>query len=131
VVVSPYDWLVDAQAVRTVQHPYTMTESETSDCIAEMVDRIVRQFDPIRVILFGSHARGEATRDSDVDLLVVLPEVDDKRAAAVRIRRALADAPLAKDILVTTPEEIECRGDTIGWILRPALREGRVLYERG
>lgn len=98
--------------------------------IATMTDRIVREFDPIRVILFGSHARGEAGRDSDVDLLVVLPKVDDQRRAAVAIRRLLADLPVAKDIVVTTPEEIAARGDLVGTILRPALREGVVVYER-
>jgi predicted nucleotidyltransferase len=112
-----------------MQHPYSMTDSETRDCIAEMVRRVVLEFDPLKVILFGSHARGEAGRDSDVDLLVVLPEVANKRDAAVRIRRALADSPLPKDIVVTTPEEIERRGDVIGTVLRPALREGRVVYE--
>ena len=46
------------------------------------------------------------------------------------IRRALADLPVCKDIVVTTPEEIIRRGDLIGTVLRPALREGKVLYER-
>ena len=50
--------------------------------------------------------------------------------AAVAIRRALADLPVCKDIVVTTPEEITRRGDLIGTVLRPALREGKVLYER-
>jgi predicted nucleotidyltransferase len=99
--------------------------------ISAMTDRIVREFDPVRVILFGSHARGEAGRDSDVDLLVVLPKVDHQRQAAVAIRRLLADLPVAKDIVVTTPEEIAARGHLVGTILRPALREGRVIYERG
>jgi predicted nucleotidyltransferase len=95
-----------------------------------MTDRIVREFDPVRVILFGSHARGEAGRHSDVDLLVVLPQVDDPRRAAVAIRRLLADLPVAKDIVVTTPEEVAARGHLVGTILRPALREGVVVYER-
>ena len=98
--------------------------------IALMAERIVAQFAPLRVILFGSYARGDATRDSDIDLLVVLPHVDDRRATTVAIRRALADLPVAKDIIVTTPDEIEQRGDLVGTVLRPALREGRVLYER-
>jgi predicted nucleotidyltransferase len=100
------------------------------DTIRGMVDRIVRRFAPVRVVLFGSHARGEAGPDSDVDLLVVLPKVDCKRQARVAIRRCLADAPVPKDIIVTTPDEIERRGDVVGTVLRPALREGVVLYER-
>ena len=46
------------------------------------------------------------------------------------VKRALADLPVCKDIVVTTPEEITRRGDLIGTVLRPALREGKVLYER-
>jgi uncharacterized protein len=100
------------------------------DYIAAMTARIVEEFAPVRVIVFGSHARGEAGPESDVDLVVVLPAVDDTREAAVRIRRALAHFPVSKDVIVTTPEEIARRGDLVGTILRPALREGRVVYER-
>ncbi len=65
-----------------------------------------------------------------MDLLVVLPQVDNKRQVTIEIRRALADLPVAKDIIVTTPEEIARRGDLVGTVLRPALHEGQVLYER-
>ena len=114
-----------------MKHPYEIDEHEAQACIADMVNRIVDGFEPLKVILFGSYARGDAGRDSDVDLLVVLPHVENKREAAVQMRRLLADAPLPKDIVVTTPEEVERRGDVIGTVLRPALREGKVLYERG
>jgi predicted nucleotidyltransferase len=103
----------------------------TTELIPVMIDRIVRDFHPVRILLFGSHARGEAGPESDVDLLVVLPEVADKRQAAVEIRRALREFPVCKDIIVTTVEEISRRGDLVGTVLRPALREGKVLYERG
>jgi len=102
----------------------------TTDVIQTMTDRIVRDFHPLRIMLFGSHARGDARPNSDVDLLVVLSQVANKRLAAVEIRRALADLLVCKDIVVTTPEEITRRGDLIGTVLRPALREGKVLYER-
>jgi predicted nucleotidyltransferase len=102
----------------------------TADLIETMTDRIVRDFHPLRLILFGSHARGDARPDSDVDLLVVLSQAANKRLVAVEIRRALADLPVCKDIIVTTPEEIARRGDLVGTVLRPALREGKVLYER-
>lgn len=102
----------------------------THELIADMTDRIARDFHPLRIILFGSHARGDATADSDVDLLVVLPEAPNKRQAAIEIRRVLRDLPVSKDIIVTTPDEIARRGDLIGPVLRPALREGRILYER-
>ena len=95
-----------------------------------MLDRIVRGFQPLRIILFGSQARDQSDPASDIDLLVVLPEVANKRQVAVEIRRLLADLPVGKDILITTQEEITRRGDWIGGVLRPAIREGKVLYER-
>ena len=98
--------------------------------VAVMLERIVNGFHPLRVVLFGSYARGEAGPDSDIDLLVVLPHVSDKRKVAVQIRRALTDIPAPKDIIVTSPEEIARRGHIVGTVLRPALREGKVLYER-
>jgi predicted nucleotidyltransferase len=102
----------------------------TQTMLEAMVDRIVARFHPLRVIVFGSHGRGTATATSDVDLLVVLPDVADKRRTAVEIRRALGDLPISKDIVVTTPDEIARRGDLVGSVLRAALREGKVLYER-
>jgi len=102
----------------------------TESVISEMIDRLVREFDPLKIVLFGSHARGDANEHSDVDLLVVLPEVSERRQEVVDMRVALADLPLPKDVIVTTPEEIRRRGHLVGTVLRPALREGRVMYER-
>lgn len=98
----------------------------------EAIERIVAGFDPLRVVLFGSLARGEAGANSDVDLLIVMPDdsFPDKHEVTVEILRALKDMPFPKDVVVTTPEEIERRGDLVGTVLRPALREGKVLYER-
>lgn len=96
-----------------------------------MVDRIVGRFQPARVVLSGSRARGSASEWSDVDLLVVMPHVADKRKAAIDIRRLLADMPVSKGIIVATPEEVERRGQVVGTVIHAALREGTVLYERG
>ncbi|MDE0200334.1 MAG: nucleotidyltransferase domain-containing protein [Caldilineaceae bacterium] len=103
----------------------------TTDTVIEtMVDRIVARFQPARVLLFGSHARGTADCWSDVDLLVVMEEVSDKRRAAVEMRRELSDLPVSKDIVVTTPDEIARRGKVVGSLLRAALRDAKILYER-
>ena len=95
-----------------------------------MVDRIVERFDPEKIILFGSHARGDAGPDSDVDLLVVMPVTGSKRDKMVEIGVALHDIPLPKDIIVTTPEDFEWRKEIVGALERPALHEGKVLYTR-
>jgi predicted nucleotidyltransferase len=94
-----------------------------------MVRRIVRQFRPERVILFGSHARGEAGPDSDVDLLVVM-RVRGLRKQGIQIRVALHDIRVPKDVIVTSPEDFEWRKDVPGTIEYPAAREGKVLYAR-
>lgn len=98
--------------------------------IQEMVNRIVAQFHPEQIILFGSHAHGAAGRDSDVDLLVIKQVTGSRRAERVAIRTALRGVGVAKDIVLATPEEIESSRDLVGTIIRPALREGKVLYER-
>lgn len=97
-----------------------------------IVERVVERFDPLKIIVFGSVARGEANYDSDIDLLVVFHEVerDKKRNLTVEIRRALARFPVPKDIIVTDVDEIRRRGRLVGPMLRPALEEGRVVYER-
>jgi predicted nucleotidyltransferase len=95
-----------------------------------MVSRIVRRFNPERVILFGSHARGDAHPASDVDLLIVMPVEGSRREKAVQIGVALHDIRVPKDIIVTTPGDFEWRKRIIGTIERPAAREGRVLYAR-
>ena len=102
----------------------------SEDIVQTMVKRIVERFRPLRIVLFGSRARGEAGKWSDVDLLVVLPEVADKRKTTVEILRALGDLPVSKDVIVTTPDEIARRGHIIGGVLRAALKEGKVVYER-
>jgi len=95
-----------------------------------MVNRIVNQFHPERIILFGSRARGDARPDSDVDFLVVMPVPDSKARQETLIGVALHDFAVAKDIVVSTPEEYAWRKDIIGTIEYPATEEGAVVYVR-
>jgi predicted nucleotidyltransferase len=98
--------------------------------INEMVRRIVERFHPDRIILFGSHARGTAGPDSDADLLVIMPVTGSRRKQATAIDLALLGVDLPADVLVVSPEEVERNRDRLGTIIGPALREGKVLYER-
>ncbi len=98
--------------------------------ISEMVRRIVERFNPEKIILFGSYARGTAGKDSDVDLLVVMPVSGSKRAKQVELRLTLHDIRLPKDIIVVTPDEFEKHRNIVRTIVRPASREGKVLYAR-
>lgn len=107
-----------------------MTRQVPRVAIRAMVRRIVEQFQPERVILFGSYARGEARADSDVDLLVVMPVRAPKHEEEIRIGVALHDFPFPKDIVISTPDEFAWRKEIVGTIEYPAVREGRVLYAR-
>ena len=97
--------------------------------LPEVVAPIVERFAPLKVVVFGSLARRDEGPDSDIDLLVVLPRVEDKRRSVVAMRRSI-EAPVPVDIVVTDPEEIARRGHLVGAVIEPALREGRVVYER-
>jgi excisionase family DNA binding protein len=97
--------------------------------LTTIVGRLVREFDPVRIVLIGSRARSDAREDSDYDLFVVLDEVPDKRAARTAIRRALSDLPISKDVVVASVEEAkegESGWGAFGWV----AGEGRPLYER-
>ena len=107
-----------------------MSKTKSQELISQMVRRIVRRFHPERIILFGSHARGDPGRDSDVDLLIVMPVKGSRREKAVEIGVALHDIRAPKDIIVTTPEDFEWRKEIAGTIERPAAQEGKGLYAR-
>ena len=107
-----------------------MDSQTVQGAIDEMVRRIVEGFQPEKIILFGSHARGEVGPDSDVDLLVVMPIQGSRRGKAIEIDLALSDRTIPLDLIVGTPDEFEQRKDIVGTIERPAAREGKVVYER-
>ncbi len=96
----------------------------------KMVNRIVDHFNPEKIILFGSHARGDAGPDSDVDLLIVMPVEGSKREKQLEVRAILDDIPIPKDVIVTRPEDFEWRKEIVGTIERPADQEGKILYAR-
>ncbi len=97
--------------------------------IAEAVRRLVAAAHPRKVILFGSHARGEARPDSDLDFLVVEREAPDTVAEMVRLRRALRGLNVAADVIVVSEADVAAWGDLPGSPLYEPLREGLVLHE--
>ncbi len=98
--------------------------------IAQMVNKLVKAAKPEQIILFGSRASGSPREDSDVDFLVVMPLTKSRRRLEGDLHAALADAELAKDIIVVTPEELDRFRDVSGTIVQPALATGKVVYRR-
>lgn len=98
------------------------------EAILQMGRIIVDLFHPQQVILFGSHARGTAGPDSDVDLLVVMDVEDSRRRTGAKIGAALHGFAIPKDVIVTTPEAFRLRREVPGTIERSAALEGKVLH---
>ncbi len=100
----------------------------TTEQLNEVVQRIVTTVHPLRVVLFGSAARGEMHADSDLDVLVVMPEGTHRRHTAEELHRHFFGIPFAIDVIVATPTDIERHRFNIGLIYRTILEEGRELY---
>jgi predicted nucleotidyltransferase len=112
----------------------TNTKSKLSPAVAKIAEEVTRRIletvQPQRVLLFGSSARGEFTKDSDLDVLVIVRGPVHRRQLAQKINRNLHGVGAPVDIVVATEEDIAQYGDKFGTILRPALLEGRELYAR-
>jgi uncharacterized protein len=109
----------------------TMSEvAEGQPGLDYVVRRIAEQFSPDQIILFGSRARGDAGPNSDLDLLVLFPEVTDPHKRAAELYASLVDFPGPMDILVSTSSRFERYRNVVNTVYWPASREGKVLYER-
>ncbi len=108
----------------------TAKDSDAMATIETMVQRIADGFDPEKIIIFGSYARGEIDRDSDLDLLIVMHVEGSLRQKANEIDLMLADRTLPLDLIVVTPEQFARQKDVIGTIVREAVKDGKVVYER-
>ena len=98
--------------------------------IEEIVRRIVPLVDPEAIVLFGSHSRGDARAQSDLDLLVIASSDQPRYQRASPLYGALSDILVPMDILVYTPEEVRDWSGVREALVTTAMREGRVLYER-
>ena len=91
-------------------------------------DAVAQEFRPQKIILFGSHAYGQPTADSDVDLLVILPFRGNDTAKAIQIRSRFA-TPFPMDLLVRKPEFIATRLRERDMFVEAVMTQGRVMYE--
>ena len=101
------------------------THSKTID---ELIQRIVEEVHPLRIILFGAAATGEVGANSDINLLVVMPEGVHRRRIAQFLYQKIIGLGVPFDILVATPEDLRKHKDNIGLIYRTILQEGREVY---
>jgi len=99
-----------------------------SDVIEYLVQAIVGEVRPLRIIVFGSGARDEMGPDSDIDMLVVMPDGTHRRRTAQLLYRNVRGAGVPFDVLVATPGDLEKHKDNIGLIYRTILREGKEVY---
>jgi predicted nucleotidyltransferase len=102
----------------------------TEQAIDDAVRRVVAAaHQPVRVILFGSYARGEATDHSDLDLIVVERGLPDTGKEMIRLHDILADLDVSVDVLVYSEAEFDQRRNWCSTPVYWAAREGKVLYE--
>lgn len=101
----------------------------TKDKILEAVELLKNASQPSQIILFGSYARGDATVDSDLDLMVIKPKVDDRFKDVVELGRVLSPLRLPVEVLVTSEETFNEWSTTPGNIYYEVRNEGQVLYD--
>jgi predicted nucleotidyltransferase len=94
----------------------------------DLVQRIVEVVQPRQIILFGSAVRDALRPDSDIDILVVVPDGTPRRQTAQTIYRRLIGLPAAVDVVVATESDLRVYGDNFSLVYYPALREGRAIY---
>ncbi len=97
--------------------------------IQEAADLLRAAAHPRRIVLFGSHARGDARPDSDADFLVVLAGTPDRRSEMVRLRHVLRPLRIPVDVVVVSERDVDDWADVPGTLIWAALREGRVLHD--
>ncbi len=102
----------------------------SAEILWKITERLLREFHPHQIILFGSQARGTADARSDVDILVVCPIEKNRRTLMVAMDRALKGLGIARDIVILSPEEFERDRHIPGTIARPVFLEGKILYEQ-
>ncbi len=97
--------------------------------LEEIIHRVIHTVPATRIILFGSAATGQMTRDSDIDLLIIKDTVDDLKGERIRIRQALRGLGYPFDVILMTQDRFEETKGVIGGIAYPASKYGRIIYD--
>ena len=96
--------------------------------IDRLVGEVVKRVNPLRIVLFGSAARDESGEQSDIDLLVVMPDGVHRRRTAQKLYRETKGLRVPFDIVVATVQDLEKHKDNDGLIYKNALKEGIEVY---
>jgi predicted nucleotidyltransferase len=96
--------------------------------IPEIRERIIKEINPEKIILFGSYAWGKPTESSDVDLFIVQKSDETKRVRQISLKKKLFGSGVPMDIIIYTPEELEKRINIRDVFVRKVLRDGKLIY---
>lgn len=96
----------------------------------EIKNRLISRFNPEKIILFGSYARGSANEKSDVDLLLISEVKYDRYKMMTDVLRNLGKMKYAFDVVILTKKEYDDSKIIPGTVARYAFREGKIIYER-
>ena len=99
-----------------------------SEIVGDLVSRIVSAIHPIKIVIFGSAAQGRIGPDSDIDVMVVVPDGTHCLNASQYLYRQMLGFSFPVDILVATPDVLERHKDNIGLIYHTVLAQGREIY---
>ncbi len=99
-----------------------------SQILSSLLKRIVEEINPLRVILFGSVARNTMGEESDIDLLVVMPEGTHRRHTAQLLYKNIRNIGVPFDVLVVTDQDLEKHQNSVGMIYQEILAEGIEVY---
>lgn len=116
---------IPATTASSGNHPWAVSSEKVND----VVDRLIAAASPLRVIAFGSAARGELAAANDLDLLVVEPEITSRYSETVRLQKALRGVLMSVDLVVTSQARFDERSRIPGTLEYVAHREGRVLHD--
>lgn len=115
-------------ALKKISVPSGASVGLPEGLIAEIAGKIVQRFNPIRIVLFGSRARGDARPDSDIDLFVEMESSRSQHERTVEILRLFGLRPWAMDLIVYTPKEVRKNRGMMGFVMDEIEQEGLTLY---